>query len=128
MSRRANGSVNCLAWLVAAPITRNKSHGKEPELEKAIEELYEQDATLGRRRMPVLLKSRYGISIGAKKCHRLKKKLGLRSLYPHHDTSKPNPRAEKEPYLLKNMEINEADQVWTSDITYIQIEQRNHYL
>ena len=60
---------------------------QEPELEKAIEELYEQDATLGRRRMPVLLKSRYGISIGEKKCHRLKKKLGLRSLYPHRDTS-----------------------------------------
>ena len=78
--------------------------------------------------MPVMLQSRYGIKIGAKKCQRLKKKLGLRSLYPHRDTSKPNPRAEKEPYLLKDMKINEVDQVWTSDITYIQIEQRNYYL
>ena len=78
--------------------------------------------------MPVLLQSRYGIKIGAKKCQRLKKKLGLRSLYPHRDTSKPNPRAEKEPYLLKDMTISEVDQVWTSDITYIQIEQRNYYL
>ena len=83
---------------------------------------------MGRRRMPVLLQSRYGIKIGAKKCQRLKKKLGLRSLYPHRDTSKPNPRAEKEPYLLKDMTISEVDQVWTSDITYIQIEQRNYYL
>ena len=83
---------------------------------------------MGRRRMPVMLQSRYGIKIGAKKCQRLKKKLGLRSLYPHRDTSKPNPRAEKEPYLLKAMKINEVDQVWTSDITYIQIEQRNYYL
>ena len=46
----------------------------------------------------------------------------------HRDTSKPNPRAEKEPYLLKDMKINEVDQVWTSDISYIQIEQRNYYL
>ena len=38
------------------------------------------------------------------------------------------PRAEKEPYLLKDMEIKEVDQVWASDITYIQIEQRNYYL
>lgn len=83
---------------------------------------------MGRRRMPVLLQSRYGIKIGAKKCQRLKKKLGLRSLYPHRDTSKPNPQAEKEPYRLKDMKINEVDQVWTSDITYIQIEQRNYYL
>ena len=72
--------------------------------EKAILELYEQDATLGYRRLPVMLQSRYGIKIRAKKCQRLKKKLGLRSLYPHRDTSKPNPRAEKEPYLLKDME------------------------
>ena len=78
--------------------------------------------------MPVLLQSRYGIKIGAKRCQSLKRKLGLRSLYPHRDTSKPNPRAEKEPYLLKDMKINEVDQVWTSDITYIQIEQRNYYL
>ena len=48
----------------------------DPATEKAILELYEQDATLGRRRMPVMLQSRYGIKIGAKKCQRLKKKLG----------------------------------------------------
>ena len=75
-----------------------------------------------------MLQRRYGIEIGAKKCQRIKKKLGLRTLYPHRDTSAPNPRAEKEPYLLKDMEIKEVDQVWTSDITYIQIEQRNYYL
>lgn len=100
----------------------------DPVTERAIETLYEEDATLGRRRMPVMLKRRYGIEIGAKKCQRLKKKLGLRTLYPHRNTSAPNPRAEKEPYLLKNKEINEVDQVWTSDITYIQIDRCNYYL
>lgn len=100
----------------------------EKATERAIETLYEEDATLGRRRLPDLLQRRYGIEIGAKKCQRIKKKLGLRTLYPHRDTSAPNPRAEKEPYLLKDMEIKEVDQVWTSDITYIQIEQRNYYL
>ena len=78
--------------------------------------------------MPVMLQRRYGIEIGAKKCQRLKKKLGLRTLYPHRNTSAPNPRAEKEPYLLKNEEIKEVDQVWTSDITYIQINRCNYYL
>ena len=52
----------------------------------------------------------------------------LRTLYPHRNTSVPNPRAGKEPYLLKEVEIKEVDQVWVSDITYIQIEQRNYYL
>lgn len=58
----------------------------------------------------------------------MKKKLGLRTLYPHRDTSAPNPRAEKKPYMPKNLKIDEIDQVWTSDITYLQIEQRNYYL
>ena len=100
----------------------------EPATERAIEQLYEEDATLGRRRMPVLLRRRYGIEIGAKKCQQIKKKLELRTLYPHRYTSAPNPRAEKEPYLLKKEEIKEVDQVWTSDVTYIQIERCNYYL
>ncbi|MDO5472501.1 MAG: transposase [Akkermansia sp.] len=83
----------------------------EPDTERAIEQLYEEDATIGRRRLPIMLQRRYGIEIGVKKCQRLKKKLGLRTLYPHRDTSAPNPRDEKESYLLKDMEINEVDQV-----------------
>ena len=107
---------------------KKRASKDNPATERAIEQLYEEDATLGRRRLPVLLQRRYGIEIGAKKCQRLKKKLGLRTLYPHRGTSAPNPRAEKEPYLLKDMEINEVDQVWTSDITYIQIDRCNYYL
>ena len=106
-----------------------KRESKEsPEIKEAIEKLYEEDATLGRRRMPVMLQRRYGIKISQKKCARLKKKLGLRTLYPHRNTSAPNPRAEKKGYLLKDIEIKRIDQVWTSDITYIQIEQKNYYL
>ncbi len=88
---------------------------RESELDwlskKAIAELYEEDATLGRRRMPIMLQRRYSISISEKKCERIKKQLGLRTLYPHRNTSAPNPRAEKKPYLLKDMEIDRIDQV-----------------
>ena len=78
--------------------------------------------------MPIMLLRRYGIKISQKKCAGLKRQLGLRTLYPHRNTSAPNPRAEKKLYLLKDMEINKIDQVWTSDITYLQIGQRNYYL
>lgn len=101
---------------------------ESPEIKEAIEQLYEEDATLGRRRIPVMLHRRYGIKISQKKCARLKKQLGLRTLYPHRDTSAANPKAEKQGYMLKDIEIKKIDQVWTSDITYIQIEQRNYYL
>jgi transposase len=73
---------------------KKRTSKDNPATERAIEQLYEEDATLGRRLLPVLLQRRYGIKIGAKKCQRLKKKLGLRTLYPHRDTSAPNPRAE----------------------------------
>ena len=78
--------------------------------------------------MPLVLERKYSIEISEKKCQRIKKKLGLRTLYPHRDKSASNPRAKKESYLLANMEIKEVDQVWTSDITYIQINRCNYYL
>lgn len=52
------------------------------------------DATLGRRRMSGTLLSRYSIKIGEKTYKRLKKQLGLRTLYPHRNTSAPSLRAE----------------------------------
>ena len=42
--------------------------------------------------MPVMLHRRYGIKISQKKCDKLKKQLGLRTLYPHRDTSAVNPK------------------------------------
>ena len=110
------------------PLRKKRQTKEEAGVKKAMEKLYAEDATLGRRSMPVMLQRRYGIKIGEKKCERLKKQLGLRTLYPHRNTSAPNPRAGKEPYLLKEVEIKGVDQVWVSDITYIQIEQRNYYL
>lgn len=86
------------------------------------------DATLGRRRMSGTLLSHYSIKIGEKTYKRLKKQLGLRTLYPIGTRVHPACGQRIEPYLLNNITIKEADHVWTSDITYIQIEQRNYYL
>ena len=61
-----------------------------------------------------MLHRRYGIKISQKKCAELKKQLGLRTLYPHRDTSAVNPKAEKKGYILKDIEIKKIDQVWTS--------------
>ena len=55
--------------------------------------------------MPVMLHRRYGIKISQKKCAKLKKQLGLRTLYPHRDTSTVNPKSEKKGYILKDIEI-----------------------
>lgn len=58
--------------------------------------------------------------LNPKRVYRLYKKMGLKSLLPGPHTSKPNPTSTyKFPYLLKDLKIEKANQVWASDITYI---------
>jgi len=61
------------------------------------------------------------------------KKLGLEAVYPRprKNTSRSNPNSRghlKYPYLLRNMDITQPDQVWCADITYIRLHQGFAYL
>ena len=51
------------------------------------------------------------------------KALGLRTIYscPHFNTSEPHPEHKKFPYLLKGLEIDHPNQVWSTDITYTAV-------
>jgi putative transposase len=62
-----------------------------------------------------------GIKVG--KCHvrTLLRKMGLFAIFPGPDTSKPHPEHEVYPYLLRDTEIKRANQVWSTDITYIRL-------
>ena len=44
---------------------------------------------------------------------------GLQAIYRRPNTSKSAPDHKVYPYLLKGLEINRVNQVWTADITYI---------
>ncbi len=54
--------------------------------------------------------------------------LGLETLYPKPRTSTPAPGHRIYPYLLRGLPITQADQVWSSDITYIRLAQGWVYL
>ena len=45
--------------------------------------------------------------------------MGLTTIYPKKNLSKPNLAEYKYPYLLKDLDINRSNQVWASDITNI---------
>jgi len=62
-----------------------------------------------------------GFKVG--KCHvrTLLRKMGLFAIYPEPDTSKPHPDHEIYPYLLRDTEITQVNQVWSIDITYIRL-------
>ena len=47
--------------------------------------------------------------------------MGLKSVAPGPNTSKPQPGHKVYPYLLNGLEVNRANQVWCTDITYIQL-------
>ena len=103
---------------------------QEAALDEALHSLYDQDATLGRRRLPHMLSQQHGIKAGRKRIRTARKRLGLRTIYRHPRTSIPGRRKDspKHPYLLRGKELKTVDEAWTSDITFLQIGQKNHYL
>ena len=68
---------------------------------------------------------RTGWIVNRKKVRRIMRKLGLEAIVPWKNTSKPHPDHKKYPYLLRGVRICRVDQVWSTDITYIQT--RNGY-
>ena len=46
---------------------------------------------------------------------------GLEAIYPKPGTSAPAPGHRIYPYLLRGVPITHADQVWSTDITYIRL-------
>jgi len=57
--------------------------------------------------------------VSRKKVRRLMRKMGINALYPKPNTSRAHPAHKKYPYLLRNLNIERANQVWCADITYI---------
>ncbi len=53
---------------------------------------------------------------------------GLQAIHPGPKTSKPHPQNKIYPYLLRNLNIDRANQVWASDITYLPMEKGFIYL
>ena len=50
---------------------------------------------------------------------RLMRRMGLEAIYPKPQLCSGTPGHRIYPYLLRNVEIERPDQVWTSDITYV---------
>jgi putative transposase len=91
---------------------------KELALMRLIDETYLRHPFLGSRGMAQNLKRR-GVPINRKRAQRLMRLMGLESLAPKPDLSKPHPEHKKYPYLLRNIEVTRVNQVWATDISYI---------
>ena len=102
----------------------------EQQMLNLIDKLYTDHPHLGRHGMCDALAQEYAIEVNPKRVRRLMKKLGLQAVYPRprRNTSKPCKDHLKYPYLLRDVEISQADHVWCSDITYIRLYRGFAYL
>lgn len=64
---------------------------------------------------------RFGYKAGEKLVRRLMRSMNLLAIYPKPKLSKKHPEHRIYPYLLKGLDIVRANQVWATDITYIQL-------
>lgn len=69
-----------------------------------------------------------GNEIGRGHVVTLMRKMGIETLYRKPRLSKPHPEHKIYPYLLRNMEITKANQVWAADVTYIPMAKGFCYL
>ena len=54
--------------------------------------------------------------------------MGIEALVPKPSLSKPTPGHKIYPYLLRNLEVTDVDQVWCTDITYLPMDKGHAYL
>jgi len=90
-----------------------------------IDKQYMQHSEFGSPRMTDWLRDQ-GHEINRKRVVRLMQRMGLQAITPGPHTSKSAPGNKIYPYLLRNLEIERVNQVWSADITYIPM--RNGYM
>ena len=100
---------------------------EEQTLLRLLDEKYLKRPYYGTRRMTIYLRSK-GFEVNRKRVRRLMRQLGLWTVYPKPNLSKIAPQHRKYPYLLRNLPITHANQVWSTDITYLPVFKGYFYL
>lgn len=96
-------------------------------LMRLIDEQYMRHPEFGYPRMTDWLKAQ-GHEVNPKRVARLMQRMGLQAITPGPHTSKPAPGHTIYPYLLRNVEVERVNQVWSTDITYIPMRRGFMYL
>ena len=97
------------------------------ELTRLLDEQYTATPFYGIRRMTAWLR-RQGYRVNPKRVGRLMRAMGVEAIYPKPNLSQALGGQTRYPYLLKGLLIDRANQVWSTDITYIRMAKGFVYL
>jgi putative transposase len=104
-----------------------EADAEELELMKRIDELHLEFPFYGSRSIAREL-GKKGYRVNRKRVQRLMRLMGLESVAPKPNTSKPNEEHPVYPYLLRSVTVDRPNQVWAADITYIPLARGFAYL
>jgi putative transposase len=92
------------------------------QLMRLLDEQYIRTPFYGIDKMTAWL-HRQGHYVNHKRVRRLMRLMGLEAVYPHQKRglSVPDKQHRIYPYLLKGVQIEQPDQVWSADITYVRM-------
>jgi putative transposase len=94
---------------------------------RRIDELHLERPFAGARMLRDFL-NREGVAIGRRHVATLMKRMGIEAIYRRPNTSKPALGHKIYPYLLRGVKVERPNQVWATDITYIQMARGFVYL
>ena len=95
---------------------------------RIMDEFYLEAPSLGSRPLVTLLEREYGILINRKRVQRLRRAMGLEAIWCRPRTTIPDRSQRKYPYLLRELKIDRANQVWCTDFTYVPMPVGHAYL
>ena len=96
-------------------------------LMRLLDEQYTKTPFYGIRRMTAWLRQQ-GHAVNHKRVSRLLRLMGLEAIYPKPRLSRPGATLQRYPYLLRNLAIVRANQVWSTDITFVRMRRGFLYL
>jgi putative transposase len=92
---------------------------EEIDIKNAIDRIHYQEPAYGARRIKNELRKFGFKNIGRRRVKRYMREMDIVAFYPGPNLSKRAKKAKIHPYLLRNLEIDRPNQVWSIDITYI---------
>lgn len=94
---------------------------------REVDQIFTERPYYGKRRINEELKAR-GYPVGVDLTKSLMRKMGIEAVYPKPNLSKPHPEHKVYPYLLRGLQVEKADLVWSTDVTYIRMRSGFLYL